>query len=882
MLRTLMSIPAIFMIAMSAVTNAAAADGQTTTQLPRTIRPTHYDVALVPNAQARTFEGKVGIAIDVLEPTATITLNALDMTFNSVNLTDSAGNKWHGEPKITTREADQTATFTFDRPIPKGRYRLNLEYRGKIGTQPIGLFAIDYDTAAGPRRALYTQFENSDARRVIPCWDEPAYKATFALEATVPSDQMAVSNMPIATQTEIDGGRTRVRFAESPKMSTYLLFFGLGEFDRATARIDNTEIGVVTKKGSASQAAFALESSRAVLHEYNDYFGIPYPLPKLDNTASPGSSQFFDAMENWGAIFTFENSILLDPSIATQTDKENIFDVLAHEMAHQWFGDLVTMTWWDDLWLNESFASWMSSRMAVRLHPEWDSALNAVATREHAMKIDALATTHPVVQHITTVEQASQAFDEITYQKGEALIRMLESYVGDDAWRTGLRSYIHKYSYGSTVSDDLWREIEVAAHTPVLTIAHDFTLQPGIPLIQVGDTVCKDGSTTLQLTQGEYSRDRPGKKPLRWHVPVIAQTLGSTTAVRTVVGNGKAIVTVPGCGPIIVNAGQSGYYVTRYSSALFAQIRDHFSDLAAIDQLGILSDTWSAAFSGVQPAANALDLTAATPAQANPKIWITLASYFRGVNDYYTQDDVARRDRFRAFAIATLEAAFANVGWTAQPKESDSMTSLREALIETLSQLGDHDIITEARRRYRASKTDATAIPAALRTTLLGVVARHADVATWDQLHEDARREKTPLIKDRLYSLLATTEDEAMARRALELSLTNEPQTTESANMIANVARLHPGLALDFSIAHRNIVDERVDASSLSRYYPSLGTTSLEAATAETIRAYAAAHIAPDARHDAEVAITTINYRIKVHAERLPEIDAWLSAHGHG
>jgi puromycin-sensitive aminopeptidase len=859
---------------------ANAATPPITTQLPRNVRPTHYEIALTPDAQAMTFDGKVTISIDVLEPTAAITLNAIDLAFASADVTDSKGRSSFGAVSIALSEAHQTATFTLQKPLPKGHYRLALSYRGKIGTQLVGLFAIDYDTAQGSRRALYTQLEAADARRFIPCWDEPNYKATFTLEAIVPAGQRALSNMPVAQQTDLGDGHQRVRFAESPKMSTYLLFFGTGEFDRITTHEGNTEIGVVTKKDSAPQAAFALESSRAVLHEYNDYFGVPYPLPKLDNIASPGSSQFFSAMENWGAIYTFENSILLDPSIATQADKQYAFNVLAHEMAHQWFGDLVTMSWWDDLWLNESFASWMSSRTAARLHPEWDTALDAVAKREHAMKSDALVTTHPVVQRITSVEQATQAFDAITYTKGEAVIRMLESYVGDDAWRTGLRRYIRKFSYGNTVSDDLWHEIATAARAPVMAIARDFTLQPGIPLIRVGAAICTTGHTTLQLTQGEFSRDRPDKKPLTWRVPVIVESLEATQPVRAVVSDGKATVTVPGCGPIIVNAGQSGYFVTQYSPTQFAQIRDSFTKLAAIDQLGILSDTWSMTFSGAEPVSNALDLTATTPGQANPKIWSNIASYLGSVNNYYTSEDVVRRDRFRAFAITTLESVFSNVGWTARPNESDSVALLREELIDTLSALGDHSIIIEAQRRYRASKTDPTAIPAALRTTLLGVVARHADAATWDQLHAEARAERTPLVKDHLYVLLSTTEDETLARHALELALTSEPDLNNSASMIAGVAQLHPDLALDFALDHKDAVDARVDASGHARFYPSLGASSLNAATAEKIEAYAA-QLAPDTRRNANVAIATINYRIKVRNERLPDIDAWLSSHGY-
>ena len=312
--------------------------------------------------------------------------------------------------------------------------------------------------------------------------------------------------MPVAQRTDLGNGRSRVRFAPTPRMSTYLLFLAVGDLDRATTRVGDTEIGVVTKKGALDQAQFALDSSAIVLREYNDYFGTPYPLPKLDNIAAPGRSQFFGAMENWGAIFTFEYALLLDPSISTEGDRQSIFEIAAHEISHQWFGDLVTMAWWDDLWLNEGFASWMAGRTTEKLHPEWNSALHAVTSRDAALERDALATTHPVVQHVETVEQANQAFDVITYEKGEAVIRMLEGYVGAEPWRAGVRRYIQTHAYANTVSDDLWRDIEAEAGKPITAIAHDFTLQPGVPLVTVGDVACREGASQVSLAQGELQQ----------------------------------------------------------------------------------------------------------------------------------------------------------------------------------------------------------------------------------------------------------------------------------------------------------------------------------------------------------------------------------------
>jgi aminopeptidase N len=863
-------------VAAQAAQDVAPPVVNATTQLPRNVRPTNYTIAIVPHAQSLTFDGKVSIRVEVLEPTDKIVLNAVNMTFANVVLNPENGRVQ--KPKVSTDEAAQTATFAFEKPLAAGAYLLSMDYTGKINTQANGLFAIDYENKAGKQRALYTQFEASDARKFVPSWDEPNYKAVFDLTADVPANQMALSNMPIAESKPIGNGLQRVRFQTSPKMSTYLLFFGVGDFERRMEKVGPTEVGVVAQTGSVDQAKFALDSSTQVLREYNDYFATPYPLPKLDNVASPGRSQFFGAMENWGAIYTFEYALLLDPTISTQSDKQGVFSIAAHEIAHQWFGDLVTMSWWDDLWLNEGFATWMAARTTQKLHPEWNTKLSAVGSRESAMGLDSVATTHPVVQKVETVEQAAQAFDSITYQKGGAVIAMLEGYVGADAWRDGVRRYMKKHAYGNTVSDDLWMAVQDASGMPIVDIAHDFTLQPGIPLIRVESATCKGGKTTLQLKQGEFTRDRPDKAPLTWRVPVIAQAVGGEPA-RTLVQGGAGTLDVPGCAPVLLNAGQSGYYRTLYTPQHFAAIRDKFASLAPIDQLGLMNDIWSLGLAGLQPASDYLDLAERVPADADPQIWADVADSLGSLDRYYAGDD-ARQARFRKFAVATLRPVFARVGWEAKAGEADPVAILRTQLIGTLSQLGDEQVIAEARRRFAASATDPTAMPAALRRTIMGVVAAHADAATWDKLREMAKSEKTPLVRDQYYNLLSIADDAAIAQKALDLALTDEPGETNSASMIATVAREHPDMAFDYALAHRAEVDKRVDSTSSSRYYPSLANASLDPAMIGKLRAYAEKYLAAGSRRPTETTVANIEYRTKVKRERLPVIDAWLEKNG--
>ena len=856
--------------------NAALAATQTPTQLPRTVLPVHYAISIVPDADHATFTAEVKISIDVRQPTRQITLNAADLTFQSAQAA-SARDKTSVEASRIAVNADrQTATIEFPRNLASGEYTLTISYAGLIGSQANGLIHVEYDTPAGHQRALYTQFENSDARRFVPCWDEPNYKASFALQATVPAGQMAVSNMPVASAISLADGRSLVQFQTTPKMSTYLLFFGLGDFERATASVDGTEVGVITQRGALSQAAFPLASSLQILHEYNDYFGVRFPLPKLDNIAAPGSSQFFSAMENWGAIFTFENAMLLDPAISTQSDREVSFITEAHEMAHQWFGDLVTMGWWDDLWLNEGFASWMENRSTERLHPEWNTRLLAVNVHQEAMGLDSLSTSHPIVQRIETVEQASQAFDEITYQKGESVIHMLENYVGADAWRNGVRLYMKQHAYGNTTSDDFWHAIEQASSKPITAIAHDFTLQSGIPMIQVGDAGCSNGQTVVQLTQTEFSRDHQNRKPLSWHVPVNAGVIGSAP-VQVLVAGGKATLHLPGCGPVLVNAGQAGYFRTLYSAAQFSALAQHFAELAPIDQHGLLADAWALGMAGLEPVADVLNLAVSTPPDADPQVWGNISGMYGAISRLYHADQ-RRQHQFNQFAIAQLRPVLTQVGWDARADDSAAVINLREQLIQTLSLLDDPATIAEARRRYDAQTGDPAALPVALRKVVMGAVALHADTATWDSLHAAAQAEKSPMTKDRLYYLISTSRDPVLVRRALELALSEEPGATNSAGMLDEVARNYPDVAFDFAIAHLAQVEKIVDSSSASRYLPRLAEGSDDPAMKYKLSRYAKAHIPQLAMGSTNTALANIAYHVQVHTRRIPEIDAWLAA----
>ena len=878
-LRTAASLAVLALATLAAPAAAGAAplpplaQRDVPTQLPRSVLPLEYRLDITPDAANLRFAGRAVIDIEVLQATDTVVLNAADLAFSRATLMGIAGQEKPARNIAVDAEA-QTATMDFGGRVLPGRYRLILDYTGKIYTQAAGFFALDYDSKAGRKRALFTQFEAPDARRFFPSWDEPRFRTPYTLSVTVPAGDDVIGNMPASATARKPGGLKTVSFRRTPAMSSYLVFLGVGEFDRITTNAAGTEIGVVAKRGSGENGRLALESAARILPFYNSYFGTPYPLPKLDNVAGPGSSQFFGAMENWGAIFTFESVLLNDPAITSESARHSIFEVAAHEMAHQWFGDLVTMAWWDDLWLNEGFASWMATKATAGLHPEWQPELDIVDAREGAMRLDSVATTHPIVQHLTTVDQISQAFDSITYSKGEAVITMLEGYVGSDAWRRGVQAYVRAHKYSNTQTDDLWQAVEQAAGKPVTAIAHDFTLQPGVPLIRVEDVSCKGGSTVMTLRQTEFTRDRPDKAPRAWHVPVIAASVGGGEA-RTIVTGGSGTLTVPGCGAAFLNSGQTGYYRALYAPAQLDKLTASYGQMKPVDQLGLLSDSWGLGLAGYQSAARGLDLIDRMPAEANPRLVGRVAAILWQIHGMY-EGDAAHQAMVDRYASRMLTPILQRVGWRAKPGESAPVTVLRSNLINTLGGMGDPAVVAEANRLYAAG--DPLATSGGLRSVILAVVASNVDAAGWERLRAQAKAETNPLVKAQLYRALGQARDPALAQRALDLALTDEPGATTSSALIGSVSGEHPELAFDFAVKNRARVEPLVDASSRSRFVPGLASGSSDPAMVARLQDYATRYMTPQSRRPADQAIASIQDRVRVRQSRLPDISRWFEA----
>jgi len=848
-----------------------------TSELPRNARPSHYSVEITPDAQALTFTGKVAIDLQLFEPGRTITLLSNRLELKSARLAPAAG----GAPvalEIEPDPATETVLFIAPDVLAPGGYRLEVEYSGRINRRPSGFFAMDYidKRTGGPARGLFTQFEAPDAREFMPSFDEPAYKATFDLTAVVPEGQMAVSNMPATGERPLGNGKKRVTFATSPLMSTYLLFLGVGDFERISEIApDGTEVGIVSPAGSGETARYALDSLVPLMAFYKDYFGVDYPLPKLDNVAAPGSSQQFGAMENWGSILTFEKYLLLDPRNTSPAIQQYLYSAQAHEVAHQWFGDLVTISWWDDLWLNEGFASWMETKATEHFKPDWHADIGRVGSREAAMRQDSLASTHPIVVRVKSAAEADQAFDAISYSKGETIITMLEGYAGPDVWRDGIRRYFARHAYGNTTTVDLWRAVEEAGARDLSAVADAFTRQAGIPLV-TAQARCEEGRTRLSLAQGQFSRDEQEKvaaNPGHWLVPLTIRTADGATHRQVL--DGSATIGLPGCGPVIVNGGQLGYFRTLYTPETLAQLTAAVPALPPIEQLGLMSDNLALSAAGYQDYGPALGLLSAIPQDAYPIVAQRAATAWLGL--YLQLDGEQAKASLAAVVRDKWSDRLERLGYDPKAGESLAETDLRSDLLRTLGTMGDPAVTAEARGRFAALATDPRALDGPLKTTWLGIATRHAGEAEWALLRTLADRATGSVERSIYLAQLGGTADDALARRALELAIGGSVEPVDGAAIIANVANLHPEMAYAFAESHKTEVDALLDDSARPEFLAELVATSTDPAMVARLEALRAARPAAE-RLPVDKALTALKERLASYPRTRAQVGAWLAA----
>ncbi|MEA2786348.1 MAG: hypothetical protein QOF71_2452 [Candidatus Eremiobacteraeota bacterium] len=774
-------------------------------RLPKSVVPIDYVIALTPDAAAKTLRGTERIALDVRRPAAQIVFNTHDMTIANARL--------DGVPvaRTVTQNDKQLTTLTLARPAAIGRHVLTLAYSGKIEDSSDGLFAQDYRTPDGRSgRMLSTQFESTDARRMFPGWDEPAFRATFQLTVTLPAAWTAVSNMPVRTRT-VHGATATTAFGRTPKMPSYLVVLTAGDLAAISGvGSDGVKQSIWAIKGDEQNGRYALESAQKILPYYDDYFGVKFPLPKLDHIAIPGG--FGGAMENWGGITYNENIIIHRPN-ATLAAKQNGFSIIAHEMAHQWNGDLVTMGWWDDIWLNESFASWMAAKATAKFNPEWNWQQREDGSKQSAMNADARATSHAIQQHVTDELQADASFDpEITYNKGQAFLRMLEAYLGEDAFRTGIRSYMQAHKYSNATTADLWIALGAASKKDVSALAKAWTEQPGFPLVSVTASCDASGNRSVTLAQKRFLLDgTTDAANTRWNVPV-ALASGSAPPAYVLLTNAQQSGIAAGrCSePLRANAGGVGYYRVAYDAATFETNRAAFASLPDSDKIAMLGDQWNLVRIGAAPLPSFLALANAMGTNRNARAWEHIVNAL-GELETDTRG-TAQHDVLTEYARNVVAPLVASLGWETTPGESVETGQLRRSAVAALGTWGDPAVIAEARTRFERSIADPASTNPEMQEVLTLVVATNADAAAFDRLHQLAQTAKDPTLAARYRAVLMRVRDPKLAARALDITMSAEipPQQDGSRfRYVLAAADWNPKLAWAFFQTHSAALTKR-------------------------------------------------------------------------
>jgi aminopeptidase N len=862
----------LFVFAFLAGLVAASAEepfalASTPGKLPKDVIPKHYTVRIEPNLEAATFRGRESINLDVRQPVRQIVLNARGLAIPSARL---------GEQVLLPQldEKQQTLTFALPEELPAGAHRLDLEFTGKLGEQAFGLYIARYQDGAQQKRALATQMEATDARRMFPCWDEPVFRASFELTAVVPAAHTAVSNMPIATETPLAGDLKEVSFARTPSMASYLLALFIGDFESIEDEVDGVKLRIFTTPGKREQARYAMEATKQILPYYNEYFGTKYPLPKLDQVALPSTGA--SGMENWGAILYHDTALLYDPASSSASTKERVFEVVAHEIAHQWFGDLVTMAWWDNLWLNEGFASWMGTKATEHFNPEWQSWLRASGAKEWAMSLDARATTHPVQQRVATEEQATDAFDEITYQKGQAFIRMLESYLGEHAFREGIRGYLARHAYSSTTTADLWVALDEASGKPVRSLAAGWTQQPGFPVVKLTETTA-GGTTAVEIAQERFTLNQTKAEPLFWAIPLALGPAAAPLGARVMLlkeTQSSPLPIEPGLA-LKANLGDVGYYRVWYDDALFKRLRKAAPLMATADRLNLLNDAWAMALAGRSPVARSLDLMTTLADDTAYAIVDRLVDLCWSIHEL--ERGAPGEPAFHAWATKLLQPHLTRLGWEARPGEKQLDALLRSSVIEALGAFGDEAVRGEARRRFRVFLAKGEPISRDLRRTVLGIVGRDADAETWEKLREFARSERSAEQKHNFFRALATARSSELATRTLALALSDELQPEEATRLVRQVGDQgeQPALALEFAKANLATLLAKVDALDSKSFVPSLYRPFTDETRAEELETFARAKLSPDSAYQVAKVADEIRFKASLKKRLVPDIDAW-------
>jgi len=837
-------------------------------RLPKSVVPLDYSLAVVPDIEAGTIAGTESVRLRVRAPSRTIVFNSLNERLTDVRL--------DGVPvsAVDSDDARQLTTVTLAQAAPAGEHTLRFSYTGKLETQPHGLFVQAYVSSDGSHgRLLSTKMESTDARRMFPCWDEPAFRSTFELTVTVPAAWATVSNMPVARR-ELHGGEQTTTFERSPRMPSYLIELTAGDLAAIGSRTGGTEVGIWAVRGRERDGQVALADALLILADYNEYFGYAFPLPKLDEIAIPGG--FAGAMENWGAI-TYNDQLLLLGADSTFADRQTVFAIQAHEIAHQWNGDLVTMGWWDDLWLNESFAAWRGAAETERRNPSWKWWERQDAAREFAMRSDSRLSTHPIQQPVADELQAANAFDEITYEKGQSVLRMLESYLGPEVFREGIRRYVRARALSNATAADLWSALAAASGQDVGQLAHDWTEQPGLPLVSVAAS-CARGTRTITLAQRRFLLQAADHDGGHWSIPLRIRAGSEAPRAQLLSRDGEQSAGGRCSEPLSVNADAIGFYRVKYDAATLAANTRAFGTLPDGDRIALLDDSWALALAGEQSLGGYLALASAMGKDRDSRAWEQIAASLSTLEHY--ERGSRGHAAFAAFARSMVRPLAESLGWDPQPGETPDVARLRHTLYADLGAWDDGRVLAEARRRFARFVADRSAIRPDDQETILAIVMRSADAATFEQLHAIARAETDETAQRRDFAALMQVGDPALGEQAAQIALSDEIPPQAAAirlRLVWLLAVRHPALGwrtfrdhADALLAPNPKYAPLITAQRTPEYF-------WEGAPPEEIEAWVRARLPAEMAPDIERGMETLRALRAERAALTPAADAWVT-----
>jgi tricorn protease interacting factor F2/3 len=739
--------------------------------------PLNYELQFEPLFHNFTFNGIEIISINLPKTTNSIILDAAELKIKNCHI--QQGTKIISA-KVHLDEKNEKLTIKIKKKI-SGKIKLHIEFLGVLNDRLLGFYKSQYKDQNGKIKYLATtQFEAADARRAFPCWDEPAVKATFDVSLLVDKHLDAISNMPIITK-KLMQKKILYKFDRTPIMSTYLLYLGVGEFEYLYGKLRNIKIRIVTTKGNKDKGKLSLDFTKKFLAEYEKYFGIKYPLPKLDMIAIPDFAA--GAMENWGAI-TFREAILLyDPNTSSTRTKQYIAEVISHELAHQWFGNLVTMKWWNDLWLNESFATFMATKIVHKFYPEWDlwdQFLDDAMLQ--AMSLDSLKSSHPINVDVKHPAQIREIFDVISYDKGGNVLRMLENYVGTENFRKGLKHYLTKHKYSNAEGHDLWNSIGKIARKPVKSMMKTWVNQVGYPLVVVARK-----NSHISLTQRRFLSDGSKSSKRKWVIP-IAIDEGNHKSLILFKSHSSKFSLKNTDSNFIINSGRQGFYRVEYDDNTLANLSLLIDEkiLNHVDRWSLQNDLFAHCISGTKQLQEYLDLTTSYHDEDN---YITLLNLAQ--NLYYLYKLTIKEkfsEEIRAYTIQFLGTILDRLGWDSKKHEKHTDALLRSFVITVLGKLGDDDVLTESKRRFNKFLKNKNSLAADLQEPVFSLVAWQGDNKIYNKLLSLYKKAVLQEEKLRYLAALSNFKQKKLLINTLNFSLTSDVRSQNIRVPIMNIS----------------------------------------------------------------------------------------------